>query len=330
VNKKIGIIIIAALTITMMFNYSFVEAEENSLYLTEDYVELNPNTGKYSSDWSHLNNKENLKLQKDVQDFHNEIKQRKSSRLLSKDITKHDDLRDRLEKFIESFDPEFVDLKKPDNLNSNKTVSFKASSNDDYFDSYYSKLLEVEIHLAKGVLSLSELAGVNENATGARDHATRYATKNNWYTSTGQVKTWDNPADTLRHFAWNYMNSYDFGTGKARTAGDIHELALHGVKYVDRYASTCNYSIGCMMSYAASDAIQDGYAAQNSFMEFNSMFNNASIMDFINNSEGRKAFVQGYDNYSEPFNIGLNKGSLVQFPTWINTTRRTSAWYSFR
>lgn len=86
-----------------------------------------------------------------------------------------------------------------------------------------------------------------------------------------------------------------------------------------------------MHTLAASSAIGDWDASKNSLATFNRIFNNPStIMDLINNSKGRVAFNQGYSNYSEPFNIWLNNGTLIQFPITINSTHRTTAWNGFR
>lgn len=338
-RKFLSIFLLIPVILSAVFNVTPVQAKENALYLEGDYIEINPTTNKYSSDWSHLDTKENFDLQNDVRNFHEKViiqnlESNEDISILSKDgkvnnsltdseITELETLNKRVEIFFNSFNSDMSYVK------SNKTEDFSAASTNDYFESYYSKLIEIQLHLAKDVLSPSEIAGVNENAGGARDHAVRYATNNKWYTSSGVLKTWDNPADTLRHFAWNYMNSKDFGTGKARLAGDLHELALVGVTYINQ-AWGCVNSVECKVTYAAVKANRDGYASQTSLSKFNSTFDNASIMDLINNSKGRKAFVNGYDSYSEPFNIGLKNGSLVQFPTWVNTAHRNTAWNSFK
>lgn len=319
-------------------------AEEDPLYLEGDFLAPDPVTNTYSSDWSHLDNEENFKLQKDVQAFHKKIEKKFAKKnkgtegvttyqlnesagedvsLTEEELKEVEALHDRIEKFYHSVDPT------AESVMQSKSTLVSTYALYDPFENYYSKLIEAEMHLAKGVLSPSQLAAAFENSQAAKKHATNYAEARGWYASNGDVKTWDNASDALRHFAWNYMNSHDMGTGKARLVGDVHELALVGVGYMDQ-AWACGVGIECKTAYAAVKANQAGYAAQGSLSTFVNTFDNASVMDLLNNSQGRKAFVNGYDNYSEPFNILLKSGTLIQFPSWINVNKRYDAWLGFQ
>lgn len=295
-----------------------VEAEQNPLYLEEDYNKKDPITGKYAPDFSYLDTEENMQLQKDMQNFFNSQPSDSTSSTSSTKLTSDEaeELSRRVTEFVASYDPEVK-------LATQSDRQISTYNYDDYFDKYDSKIIEAQLHLAKGILSPSQIAGVNTNATGAREHATRYAKNNGWYTSSGALKTWDNAADTLRHFAWNWMNANDYGTGIARAAGDIHELALIGANLLKDGAVNGDVAAAYM-------ANNIGYRAMTSLGIFNDYFDNSSVMDLLNNSQGRKAFARGYDNYSEPFNIGLNNGSLIQFPTWINSTYRNEAWNGWK
>lgn len=180
-------------------------------------------------------------------------------------------------------------------------------------------------------LTPSNIASSHQNATAARDHGSRYAENNNYY-SNGKLITWDNTADTLRHFAWNYMNSNDSGVTKAKAMGDGHELALIAYKYMndDRdTASVCKYAISCMQTMAIQKTLNHYDLAKGNFTSFNNIFDNSSVMDLLNNSKGRLAYSQGNATYSVPFNRMLSNGELIKTPNSIFSSQRRTAWNEF-
>lgn len=183
-----------------------------------------------------------------------------------------------------------------------------------------------------GVLTPSEAAVSFQNAGGARDHAIQYA-KDKKFLVNGKPKTWNNASDALRHFAWNFMDSNDLGVNKARVVGDVHEVTLIALDYLNNdrtIANLCNYGLSCMQSMAIRSARNEWNASKNSLTVFNRNFDKASVMDLLNNSKGRQSYLQGYSNYSQPFNILINNGTLIQFESKINSTYRSSAWQGFR
>lgn len=345
-KKKFFFGIFSAFLIMFFINEnSTLAAFENTLIVEEDFVKKDPVTGKYSSDWSHLNTEENMQLQKEIQEYYNSLQEDYNSLQTMSTKFKNGvssefpqveftELATKVNNLLENINPEIAIDSETSNKEQEVITPFNLS--EDLYskaDSATTKTLEANIHVLRG-LNPADMAVALQNSNGARDHASRYAKSNNWYAPDGQVKTWDNASDTLRHFAWNFMNANDLGIGKARLAGDIHEVTLLAVnyfKYNDTNAKNCNYNIFCMHTLAASSAIGDWDASKNSLATFNRIFNNPStIMDLINNSKGRVAFNQGYSNYSEPFNIWLNNGTLIQFPITINSTHRTTAWNGFR
>lgn len=128
------------------------------------------------------------------------------------------------------------------------------------------------------------------------------------------------------------MNSNDFGVNKARVVGDIHELALIALTHMNNKATAelCDYNYFCMESAAINATNADWNSTKSSLSLFNQKFNNASVMDLLNNSKGRQAYSQGYSNYSEPFNIMINNGTLIQFEKNITSTLRNTAWQGFK
>lgn len=302
------------------------------LSVDEEYVTKDPITGKYSNDWSHLDTPENFQLQKDVQ----AAQKNSINTLNSNQITKlhsDEDLQERIFEFLIQIDPEMKSYISQKSFKDSNNVSIMADYVDDKVEAAALKILETKIHLSVGALSPSEVAAAFQNGMGAIDHATKYAQDKNFYLPDGRLKTWENPADTLRHFAWNFMNSNDMGVNKARVVGDIHEVARIAQNYVntDKAAlKVCNYNYSCAQTMGIRSAQDDWNSSKTSLAFFNRTFSNSSVMDLLNNSYGRKAYLQGYTNYSTPFNILLNNFTLIQFPKTINSSLRTSAWNGFK
>lgn len=194
------------------------------------------------------------------------------------------------------------------------------------------KVLEAKLHLSVGKLTTSNIATALENSNSARDHGIRYAKNNNFYNSAGELITWENTADTLRHFAWNYMNANDLGDSKAKTFGDIHEVALVALDIMNNdidNAKLCKYNVSCMQSAAVTDALKKYNSAKSNLTTFNSTFDNSSVMDLRNNAKGRQAFADGHSTYSVPFNRGLSDGSLIKTPNSITSSIRTDTWNNY-
>lgn len=129
------------------------------------------------------------------------------------------------------------------------------------------------------------------------------------------------------------MNSNDMGVSKARTVGDVREIALIALDHLNNNmnnAKLCNYNISCMESAAVKSATADWNSSRAALSSFNTHFDNASVMGLLNNSKGCQAYLQGYSNYSTPFNTFINDGSLIQFPKSINSSLRLTAWNGFR
>jgi len=307
-----------------------IDGEVQDLTIDEDYVDKDPVTGKYSSDWSHLNTPENFQLQKDVQKYFSEtqlLKSNANGNIQESQLNYDENLEERIYDFLNQIDPEI-----PSNPADLNVITPQSSYGLPGVDQVIVKVLEGTLHLSVGVLNPANIAEAIENSNAARDHASRYARDKNFYRD-GVLITWDNASDTLRHFAWNYMNSNDMGVNKARTAGDIHEVALVALDYMNNdwdSAKMCNYNLGCMQTMAVRNAKADWNSSKNSLSFFNKTFDNSSVMDLINNSKGRQAWAQGYSNYSTPFNIMLNNFTLIQFPTSINSSKRLTAWNGFK
>ncbi|AJK87912.1 MULTISPECIES: DUF6973 domain-containing protein [Lysinibacillus] len=332
--KKYYFSMIFTLLFILSISESTVFASDNSLSIDEEFITKDPLTGKYSNDWSHLDNPENFQLQKDVQNYFSSIQPSNlnhttENQLNSTQDIDVDELNERINAFLSQIDPD-LDLHKSNE--ESVTITPYSSYGLPNIDSVALKTLEGKLHLSNGVLSPSEIAAAFQNSNGARDHAIRYAKDKNFYKD-GVLKTWDNASDALRHFSWNFMNSNDIGVNKARVVGDIHEVALIALDHLNNNtdnAKLCRFEINCMQSAAVRSANADWNSSKNSLSFFNKTFNNASIMDLLNNSKGRQAYSQGYSNYAEPFNIMINNGTLIQFETNINSSLRSTAWQGFK
>lgn len=221
--KKV-VLLFGAFLFTLLINSNAASASID-LSVDEDYILRDPVTNKYSSDWSHLDSPENIQLQKDVQNYFSKTNTQIQSKQLNHEVDL-DDLNKRIDDFLSSIDPEIASY----NSQDSNLITPMSSYGLPNIDQAMVKVMEGRLHLAIGNLTPSNIASALQNSNVARDHGIRYAENNNFYQN-GKLITWDNTADTLRHFAWNYMNSNDFGVTKAKTVGDIHELALLSIIY---------------------------------------------------------------------------------------------------
>lgn len=327
--KKYYFSMLFTMLFILLISESTVFASDNSLSIDEEFITKDPATGKYSKDWSYLDTPENFQLQRDVQNYFSSIQaislhDTTEMQLSSTQEIDVDELNERIDAFLSQIDPELA------GHNSIAITPFHYEAPN--IDSAATKILEGRLHLSNGTLSPSELARVFENANGARDHAIRYAKEKNFYLN-GTLKTWDNASDALRHFAWNFMNSNDVGVNKARVVGDIHEMALIALDHLNNNADNakiCKYELNCMQSAAIRSTNADWNSAKGSLSFFNKKFNDASVMDLLNNAKGRQAFAQGYSNYAEPFNVMINNGTLIQFEKNITSSLRNTAWQGFK
>lgn len=127
------------------------------------------------------------------------------------------------------------------------------------------------------------------------------------------------------------MNANDLGNSKAKTVGDMHEVALIALAIYNNgdNAKACNYNSSCMQSAAVTDALKKYNSAKSNLTTFNSTFDNSSVMDLRNNAKGRQAFADGHSTYSVPFNRGLSDGSLIKTPNSITSSIRTDTWNNY-
>ncbi|WP_153062671.1 hypothetical protein [Metasolibacillus meyeri] len=326
--KKI-ILLFGVFLFTLSLNSNIVSASDD-LFVDGDYISRDPITNKYSSDWSHLDTSENLQLQKEVREYFSQLNNigiQSESRQLN---LEHDleDLNKRIDDFLSLIDPEIAAY----NSQESNLITPMSSYGLPGIDQTLVKIYEGRLHLAIGNLTPSNIATAIQNSNAARDHGIRYAENNNFY-SNGKLITWENAADALRHFAWNYMNSNDFGVAKAKTTGDIHELALIALKYVNNDVSTaqlCKFNMSCMEAAAIQKTINNSNLAKTNITAFNNIFDNASVMDLINNAKGRQAYSQGNATYSVPFNRMLASGELVKALSGVNSTVRNNAWVEYK
>lgn len=319
--KKI-VFLFGLLLFVVLINSNTTSASSD-LSVDEDYILRDPVTNKYSSDWSHLDTPENIQLQKDVQDYFSKT----TIQLQNKQSNHENDLDKRINDFLSLIDPEIASF-----ISQESNLVTPMSSYDlPTVDGVMVKLLEGRLHLAIGNLTPSNIASAYENANATRDHGVRYAQNNNFYHN-GNLVTFDNTADALRHFAWNYTNSNDFGVTKAKTVGDIHELALVALIYMNKDADTakmCNYGLSCRQTMAIQKTIKNHNLAKSDQTAFNNIFDNSSVMDLINNEKGRLAYSQGHATYSVPFNRMLADGELIKTPNSIFSSQRRTAWLGY-
>ena len=300
----------------------FNEEVSTDLFVDEDYILRDPITNKYSSDWSYLDTPENIQLQKEVQNYFLTMKMQ----TIDGQTSYEKELNKRIDDLLSLMDPEISTF-----ISEGSKITPMSSYDLPKVDSVLVKLLEGRLHLAIGNLTVSNISAAIENSNAARDHGIRYAQNNNFY-SNGNLITWDNTADTLRHFAWNYMNSNDFGVAKAKTAGDIHELALIALKYLNTdtaAAKVCNYQPDCMQTMAIQKTMKNNDLAKSNFDSFNNIFDNSSVMDLTNNAKGRLAYSQGNSSYSVPFNRMLSNGELITTPNNVFSSQRRTAWLGY-
>lgn len=322
--KKI-ILLVGVFLFTLSLDSNTISAS-NDLFVDEDYILRDPVTNKYSSDWSHLDTPENLQLQQDVREYFlqtNSIGVQSESKSLDLE-----DLNKRIDDFLSLIDPEIAAY----NSQESNLITPMSSYGLPGIDQTLVKIYEGRLHLAIGNLTPSNIATAIQNSNAARDHGIRYAENNNFYHN-GRLITWENAADALRHFAWNYMNSNDFGVAKAKTAGDIHELALIALKYVNNdvnAAQLCKFNMSCMEAAAIQKTINNSNLAKTNITAFNNIFDNASVMDLINNAKGRQAYSQGHATYSVPFNRMLASGELIKALSSVNSTIRNNAWVEYK
>lgn len=313
---------------TLSINSNVILASDD-LFVDEDYILRDPVTNKYSNNWSHLDTPENIQLQKEVQNYFSKTNSELQSMSKNKIIPSNyeEDLFERMNDFINLLDPDIASA-----ISQQSNLITPMSSYDlPGIEGKLVKVYEARLHLAIGNLTASNIKSAFDNSNAARDHAIRYAKKNNFYYN-GKLITWENSADALRHFAWNYMNSNDFGVAKAKTTGDIHELALIVQKYVNKDTETgklCKFNISCMETAAIRKTIKNSNLAKNDFTAFNNIFDNNSIMDLINNEKGRLAYSQGNATYSVPFNKMLASGDLLTTPNRVNSSSRRTTWLSY-
>ncbi|MBC9710393.1 MAG: hypothetical protein H9W80_14430 [Enterococcus sp.] len=326
--KKV-ILLFGVFLFTLLINSNVILASDD-LFVDEDYILRDPVTNKYSSDWSHLDTTEYIQLQKEVQNYFSTANTETTnteiqSMSMSKQSNYEEDLFKRMDDFLSLIDPEIASYKESD------LIVPMSSYGLPNIDQTLVKIYEGRLHLAIGNLTPANIATAIQNSNAARDHGIRYAQNNNFYQN-GTLITWENSADALRHFAWNYMNSNDIGVAKAKTAGDIHELALIVLKYVDNdveAAKLCKFNISCMESAAIQKTIKNSNLAKGDFTAFNNIFDNNSVMDLVNNEKGRRSYSEGHATYSVPFNRLLASGDLVISPNSVNSTVRRAAWLTY-
>ena len=113
--------------------------------------------------------------------------------------------------------------------------------------------------------SIRSLWKGNEIGDWAREYAIKYAEIRGFRTSNGEIKTWDNEADALRHFSWNAKMTREIGIRDAEIIAFNHEN----------------------VTWETEDC-KDGFVAKLTF---------SSLMDLHNNKMGRLYATQ-YANLS--------------------------------
>ncbi|GGG15224.1 hypothetical protein GCM10010912_69550 [Paenibacillus albidus] len=209
----------------------------------------------------------------------------------------------------------------------NKIISILDSHNENgnliqpmgYDESALSKMIELNYSLYNsGLSTLDILEGANA-ATPARKAGEAYALAHGWGTT-----TWDNPADALRHFSWNFLMGQRIGVITARSIADTHEAALVAAKRA--MAEMPGLSKTEQSVYGAALINDIITYTRASYSSFNATFNNSSIMDINNNSQGRKYSQRSYaiDDYMAAFNDAY-WSDIEWYDTGVGTADRERA-----
>lgn len=126
------------------------------------------------------------------------------------------------------------------------------------------------------------------------DHAFKmgdeYAEKKGYYDEEGNLVSWENEADALRHFVWNAMVARNYGQEVAKAAGDAHEI--QNVKTAK--LSEKGTKLGDEIIYT--------------------QFNQSTLMDLFNNAAGRHfAVSEALKDYSyeELFQDAKSKDRVI-------------------
>lgn len=311
-------------------------ATDEDWYLQEDTVLRDPVTGQYSKDYSYLDTPENYELLAEIRDALTQpITIVKGKKIIQAELL-NAEYEEKLFDFLIQVDPEFKVLNSANPSislikgNNDNVISIMGKTYDEKLISVLNKVnqsaMEAQLLALKGATPV-EIAKAVSNSNTARDLGEQYAKEKNL------SKTWDNAADALRHFSWNFMNSNDMGVNKARLFGDAHEIGLIAYNYFETdltAARNCSYTLTCMYALAVNKANTDWNTAKKTLSDFNDTFDNSSVMDLLNNSQGRQAFQAGYSSYSTAFNTLLSKGSIIAWPSSINSTYRTTAYNGFK
>ncbi|WP_171691225.1 DUF6973 domain-containing protein [Paenibacillus germinis] len=190
-----------------------------------------------------------------------------------------------------------------------------------YLEDEMSKAIEAVVYAGLPNLSVAEIAISFLNSNDARDIGINYAALQ------GYSVTWDNPADAYRHFSWNWFNSEDINVNDARSFGDYHELALVAANYVNPMGGKTydeKVAIGVAKVFSTRSS------TQGSLSTFNSVFDNASIMDITNNSQGRKYSLNySFSNVADAFYAAyFTNDVLIGYLSEITSSVRSTA-YSY-
>lgn len=193
-----------------------------------------------------------------------------------------------------------------------------------YTESTLSKAIEAAVVGLDTNLSVSNITTAFNNADTAREIGKTYAQLMGWGTT-----TWDNPADAYRHFSWNWFNARDMGVNKARLFGDYHELSLAAAQYVsDNYPSSLGITVLTTLGVQQVYTIHTDTRA--SLANFNSQWDNASVMDIYNNSWGRKYYQNySYTKVADAFYDAMYvDNNIIGYVNEVNSSKRSIA-YSY-
>ncbi|NEW04901.1 hypothetical protein GK047_02570 [Paenibacillus sp. SYP-B3998] len=243
-------------------------------------------------------------LQSKVQDFY---KKHKNQAVLSKsDLEEAEAINNQVISFVRKYDIK-------------TTGPYKAL---DYTETDLSKNIEASLNLDEPFLNSTKIATAFLNSNTARDAAKKYA-KDNGY---GDI-TWDNKADALRHFSWNFLMGKSIGVSEARTIANNHEIAgVAAANYINRSDLTYNEKL----VYGTMYGKQTREKTLNDKREFNLAFYDPSIMDLVNNAEGRSySSNSSYSSsqYLEAFNYAVGNSSyLITDLFQVSNTTRDRAW----
>jgi hypothetical protein len=192
-----------------------------------------------------------------------------------------------------------------------------------YDESTLSKAIELTYNVnLSGLSTLEILSGANASIP-ARKAGEAYALAHGWGTT-----TWDNSADALRHFSWNFLMGQRIGVNAARGIADNHEAALAAAKRAGvemaglPLADQTGYGVGLINNIFT--------ATRASELTFNATFDKSSIMDINNNSTGRKYSQRTYakDDYMSAFNDAYK--DLEHTNENVDNTDSTHAWITWQ